>query len=130
LFGGDKSTQEKYIKKAKKYFWISRKVIMSRPIKKTTDYNEHLIESLLNPEDALAYLQAAMEEYEEDEDMEAFLIALRNLVEAKGGVGKLAEATGLNRQNIYCILSDSGNPRLGSLHSILVSVQASTALLA
>ncbi len=34
----------------------------------------------------------------------------------QGGIGKLSEKTDLNRQNLYRILSDKGNPTLLIYH--------------
>jgi DNA-binding phage protein len=49
--------------------------------KRTTTYQEDLIEDLKDPREAAAYLNAAMEEG----DRELFLLALRNVAEAHGG---------------------------------------------
>lgn len=88
-------------------------------LKKTGSYDEYLIESLRDPEEAAAYLQVALEEYQEDGDLEFFLTALRDITEAHGGIGELAKKTKLNRQNLYNILSHKGNPRLSTLGAIL-----------
>ena len=65
------------------------------------------------------YLEVAIEEYEEDGDKEAFLIALRHVVKAQGGVKKIAERTGLNREHLFRMLSAKGNPRLDTIGKIL-----------
>jgi probable addiction module antidote protein len=44
----------------------------------------------------------------EDGDPEVFLLALRDIARARGGVAKLAEATQLNREHLYRMLSESG----------------------
>ena len=80
----------------------------------TDNYEKELIESLKNREEAAAYLTACLEESEE-----VFLLGLRQVVNAHGGVGQLAEATGLNRESLYRMLSGEGNPRLSSLATIL-----------
>jgi len=90
--------------------------------KYTVDYQADLIESLKDPDEALAYLQVALEEYDQDGDYEMFMIALRNVTEAKGGINALAESTQLNRQNLYRVLSKDGNPRLDTLSTILHSL--------
>ncbi len=46
------------------------------------NYHDYLIESLKNPDEAIGYLNAALEE----SDIEGFLEALRNVVEAQGGM--------------------------------------------
>ncbi|MFN7095999.1 MAG: DNA-binding protein [Gammaproteobacteria bacterium] len=88
----------------------------------TDSFHALLIESLHDPEKATAYLQVALEEYQEDGDTEIFLLALRNVVEAHGGVGHLAKQTKLNRQNLYQVLSKKGNPRLNTLGILLKSL--------
>lgn len=82
---------------------------------KKTKYHDDLIESLKDTEEAVAYLKAALAE----SDMpEVFLLALRNVAEAKGFT-QLARESNLNRENLYKLLSDNGNPELSSLYAIL-----------
>jgi len=85
----------------------------------TGDAHQLLIVSLQDQKTAEAYLSVALEEYQEDDDTEAFLLALRNVAEAKGGLGKLAKDTKLNRQSLYQTLSSKGNPRLITLGKVL-----------
>ncbi len=82
-------------------------------------FEDSLRERLCDPEYARVFLDVALEEYEEDGDTEAFLLALRDVAEAQGGLTKLAEQTNLNRQNLYKALSEEGNPRLKTLGAIL-----------
>lgn len=88
-------------------------------LKNTSSYHEELIQSLRKPKEADLYLHIAMEEYHEDGNAEALLIALRNIAEAKGGMGQLARKTHLNRQNLYHVLSKKGNPTLDTFELIL-----------
>lgn len=78
-----------------------------------------MIDELRNPEMAKSYLEVALEEYELDGDLSFFLEALRNVAEAQGGMTQLASKTGLNRQNLYRVLSDNGNPELRTISIIL-----------
>ncbi len=68
-----------------------------------------------DPQEARLYLEAALE----DEDPRVFLVALKHVVDAYGGLGKLAKTTGLNRENLYRMLSEKGNPELMSLSRVL-----------
>ena len=88
-------------------------------MKKSRPFEEYLIEKLKDPEYARIYLETALEAYGTDQDSEAFLLALRDVAEAQGGLGKLAEETGLNRAGIYKALSQRGNPRLDTMEKIL-----------
>lgn len=51
-----------------------------------------------------------------------FLIALRNVAEARGGIGKLAAKSRLNRESLYRMLGSRGNPSLQSLTVLLKSL--------
>jgi probable addiction module antidote protein len=92
----------------------------------TESYRESLLESLRNPAEAAQYLSACLE----DEDPRVFLMALRDVADAQGGVRALSRHAHLNRESLYRMLSKSGNPSLASLASVLnacglrLSVQA------
>ena len=79
----------------------------------TIDYRQRLLEDLKDIDEAAAYLTECFNDSEE-----VFLLGLRDVVEARGGVGKLAKLTGLNREGLYKILSENGNPRLSSIAQI------------
>jgi probable addiction module antidote protein len=84
-------------------------------MKKSKSYQLDLIENLRDPREAEDYLNAALEE----DDPELFLLALRNVAEAQGGVAQLAEKAKLNRESLYKMLSERGNPELRSLDALL-----------
>lgn len=73
---------------------------------KSRPFDEYLIEKLTDPEYAKVYLETALETYEKDRDSDAFLLALRDVAEAQGGLGRLAEDTKLNRAGVYKALSE------------------------
>ncbi|CAN5175551.1 hypothetical protein BH20ACI2_BH20ACI2_10950 [soil metagenome] len=83
----------------------------------STSYEDYLIESLKDPEEAKAYLNAALE----DEDYRVFLLALRHVATALG-VSSIASNADLNRENIYKMLSAKGNPRFSSLVPLLRAI--------
>jgi len=84
-------------------------------IKQSLSYQEDLIEALRNPEEAAAYLNASIE----DGDREVFLLALRNVADAQGGIAAVAEKANLNRESLYRTLSSKGNPEIRTLMNIL-----------
>jgi probable addiction module antidote protein len=88
---------------------------MPRATVKTESYRESLLESLRNPEDAAQYLNACLA----DEDSRVFLLALRDVADARGGLRALSRDAHLNRESLYRMLSKSGNPSLESLASVL-----------
>ena len=88
-------------------------------MKKTTDYKEYLNQSLKNPEEAAAYLNAALEEG----DLSLFTLALKDVVNALGGgINHVSQQSHLNRESLYRMLSKKGNPRLTSLNSVMSSL--------
>lgn len=82
---------------------------------RTRNFEEVLAEDLVDPAEAVDYLNACLE----DGDPRVFLLALRDVARARGGVAKLAEATELNREHLYRMLSENGNPELSSLETLL-----------
>ncbi len=53
-------------------------------------FKDYHIEQLRDPEDSKNYLTVALDDYEENGDMEAFLLAVRDVAEAQGGMSRLA----------------------------------------
>lgn len=82
--------------------------------KLTRDYKEYLYDRLQDPDAIAGYLNAVAEEG----DISALLLALRYVAEAKG-FSSVAHAAGLNRESLYRMLSDQGNPRLSSMVALL-----------
>ena len=82
------------------------------------NYQDSLIEALRDPREAAAYLDAALEEG----DRAVFLVAIRNVIKALGGMSHIAREGGLNRENLYRVLSVQGNPELVSLEKLLKSL--------
>ena len=85
---------------------------------RSVSYDDYLIRSLKNPRRAAAYLNAALE----DEDPRVFLLALRNVAAARGGIGAVAATSRLNRESLYRTLSRKGNPSLQTLGALLSSL--------
>jgi probable addiction module antidote protein len=74
---------------------------------------------------AVAYLKAALEELEDLDDPNnraAGLLALRDVAEAYGGLGLVAEQAGISREALYRSLSPKGNPTLKTLLAVLKTV--------
>ena len=72
-------------------------------------FNGYLLERLKAPEEARLYLEVAIEEYGKDGDHDTFLLALRDVVLAQGGIEKLALVTGLNPEYLSEGLYESGS---------------------
>ncbi|MDD5218309.1 MAG: putative addiction module antidote protein [Candidatus Omnitrophica bacterium] len=87
-------------------------------MKPARDYYEDLLRDLRNPEEAAAYLNAALEAG----DQKAFLMALRNVLAARLGMTKAARKTKMNRVSLYKMLSPDGNPGFENILRLLRSV--------
>lgn len=87
------------------------------PKKGRVRYEDDLRDRLTDPAYAVAYLNAALED-EEDAADEVFLLALRD-VAAAFKMSRLADEAGVNRENLYRMLSSRGNPKFSSLLALL-----------
>jgi len=95
-----------------------------RTIEKITgSYEEWLINSLQDKEEATAFLDTAFESFKQDGDAEALLLALRHIVEAQGGIRALSNRTHLNRESLYKSLASKGNPKLQTVGIILKGIK-------
>ena len=90
---------------------------MKRLVSPSISYRDHLLCRLKDQKYAAAYLSACLED-----DDETFLIALRDVAEAHGGLRQLAKKTHLNREHLFRMLSKSGNPHLHSLRQLVGAV--------
>ena len=88
-------------------------------MKRARNYTDHLDKALEDDAEAVAYLNAALDE----DDPEVFLLALRDVARSReGGLAGLAEAAHLNREHLYRMLSENGNPELRSLGALLAAL--------
>src|ERR1700741_3369767 len=77
-------------------------------------YRDLLLESLKDQAEAAVSFFAELE----DEDSRVFLLALRDVAEARG-ISHVAAEADLNRESLYRMLSEEDNPRLSSLDALL-----------
>jgi probable addiction module antidote protein len=83
---------------------------------KGKDYKIGLLKRLKDPDYAAGYLADVLE----SESQEAFLIAIKNVLDArKANISRFSKKTGVSRQAVYHALSKRGNPRLSTLNQIL-----------
>jgi probable addiction module antidote protein len=78
-------------------------------------YEDDLHVWLQDAGNAAGYLTAVIE----DGDRETFLLALRDVAKARGGMTAVAEKANLGRESLYKMLSKSGNPEFKSIASVL-----------
>ena len=63
-----------------------------------------------SPDFAPVYLRQAFIEIDEPGGYEAFMLALRHVIEASGGMTVIAKRAGISRESLYKSLSPNGNP--------------------
>jgi probable addiction module antidote protein len=84
-------------------------------MRRRRDYRADLLADLRNDASyAAQYLSAAKKD-----SKEAFLVALRDVAEARLGLTRTARAAHLNRESLYRTLSAEGNPTLTTLDTVL-----------
>ncbi|WP_330204733.1 addiction module antidote protein [Cyanobacterium sp. Dongsha4] len=72
---------------------------------------------LQNPNFVIGYLELCL-----NEGLPTFLMALREVIQANGGMSSIAEKTDLGRESLYKTLSESGNPQFATIDKILHSL--------
>lgn len=80
---------------------------------RSRSYKDGLLRRLKDNTEAANYLEAALED-----SPSAFLVALKNVLDART-VAAVARASQLNREHIYQMLAEDGNPTLNSLEKLL-----------
>ncbi|MGH7966921.1 MAG: addiction module antidote protein [Candidatus Binatia bacterium] len=80
-------------------------------------YEAGLDERLKNPQYAIEYLNAMLEE----NDPDLLLLGLRDVTRAYGFT-QIAQSTGLNRESLYKALAKGKNPRINTIMDILSAV--------
>ena len=89
--------------------------------KLTENYEEDLIERLKNSEYAVEYLNVILDSEDDEKKEETFLLALRDIAKANG-VSQTAKKAKLGRESLYKSLSENGNPKFGTLLTLLSSL--------
>ena len=109
-----KEHKKRTLKKQKIIGMILR--LERKQMARSKKYKELLMQDLQDPKEAIAYLNAALEESQkgDEESQKLLLIALKNVADAQGGVAKLSKKTGLGRESLYKTLSLKGNPRFNT----------------
>jgi len=77
------------------------------------------LERLKQPKRAEFAMKLALEEFEEDGDVDSLLETLRLVARAQGGLAALARKTAVSRQALSEALAPAGNPRLRTFQSVL-----------
>ncbi len=88
-------------------------------MRKFRTLREVLLEDFANREEAIDYLQLALEEYQVDGETAIFLDAVEIVVAGQGGVAKFAQQTQLEPKALEQLLSGNEAPPLDTFALIL-----------
>jgi len=88
-------------------------------MKKYRTWHEVLVEQLMDPDEALDYLQFAIDGYQKDGDTSFFLRALRTVAESQGGIAEVAKKIGIAPESLSEILASDDPPRIDTYGTIL-----------
>lgn len=88
-------------------------------MKKYRTWHEVLVEQLMDPDEALDYLQFAIDGYQKDGDTSFFLRALRTVAESQGGIAEVAKKIGIAPESLSEILASDDPPRIDTFGTIL-----------
>ena len=84
---------------------------------RNVSYQGYLTESLKDPEEAAAYVEAVLEL----DDPAALLVALRQIAKAHG-MAEVARRADVGEKSLFRALSENGNPTISTLHKVLHAV--------
>lgn len=83
-------------------------------MKRDTSYDDYMGESLKDPLEAAAYIDAVMGL----DDPAALLVALRHVAKAHG-MAEVARRADVGEKTLFRSLSEGGNPTVATLHKVL-----------
>lgn len=92
---------------------------------KLIPWNDFLKAELQDDKKAQYFLLAALEEYEQDDDIENFLLALRHIIDARGKFSDVAKKAKISRQHLYRILAKKSSPSFEIVKRIIKAVNLS-----
>jgi len=75
-----------------------------------------------HPKEIKNYIEAVLEEFQENGDKEPFYRSLAIIAKVSGGFSKISRETGLNRENLYKALSSKRDPRFSTVIQILHAI--------
>lgn len=83
-------------------------------------HEDSVLDMLRDDEDfAIEYLATALEEIDEPGGEDVFLLAIRRIAEARGGMSSLSQSTGLARPSLYRSIAAGGDPKLSTVLKVL-----------
>ncbi|WP_373480026.1 addiction module antidote protein [Geminocystis sp.] len=84
---------------------------------KLRDISETFENDLQDSDFIIGYLELSL-----NKGLPTFLMALREVIQANGGMSLISHKTDLGRESLYKTLSESGNPQFATIDKILHSL--------
>lgn len=88
-------------------------------MRKMGTLREYLVEVLVDPDEAIGHLEAILEDYQIFQNPAVVLDALQTVVEAQGGVSKVAKQIDMDPQLLSKVLSSADTPLIDALGIVL-----------
>lgn len=88
-------------------------------MRKMRTWRECLIERVADPERAIGYLRAILDDYQIYRERTVVLRALQTVVEAQGGVSRVAKQVDIDPQLLLKVLSNEDAPLIDALGIVL-----------
>ena len=88
-------------------------------MRKMRTLREYLIERLVDKERAIGYLRAILDDYQIYWERPVVLRALQTVVEAQGGISKVAKQVDMDPQLLSKVLSNKDTPLIDALGIVL-----------
>ena len=85
----------------------------------TIRFKNYLLKDLAESEFAKGYLEAALQDFDKDGNIELLLLCMKDIAEAQGGVDTLAAWTNLSPQTLTYLLNAKHPPQLDKVLDIL-----------
>ena len=91
----------------------------------TIPFKDYLLKDLAQPEFAKGYLEAALQDFDQDGNIEILLLAMKDIAEAQGGIEELVAWTNLSPQALTYLLNTEHPPQLDKVLDILSTLKDS-----
>ena len=91
----------------------------------TIPFSDYLLKDLAQPEFARGYLEAALQDFDKDGNIEILLLAMKDIAEAQGGIEELVRWANLSPQTLTYLLNTETPPQLDKVLDILSKLKNS-----
>ena len=91
----------------------------------TTPFKDYLLKDLTQSKFAKGYLEAAIQDFDKDGNIEILLLAMKDIAEAQGGVEKLVTWTNLSPQALTYLLNSKHPLQLDKVLNVISALKNS-----